>query len=141
MGEAVDVVRQFHDRFNDRDLEGVIGLCSRRIVWREVKEIPGAGVYQGPEEMRDWYEKTAEVSDDLTLQVWEMEERGDAALAETSAEMTGRGSEVAMGWRFWAVWRVREGLVTYHHAYSEREDALADLESSAGGPSGGTPEP
>jgi len=128
VGETADVVRNLHDRFNQRDLDGFLALCSKRIAWHEVQEIPGAGVYRGPDEVRRWYEKTAEVSDDLTLQVWEMKERDDAVLAETSAEMTGRESDVAMGWRFWAVWRVREGLVTYHHAYSVREDALADLE-------------
>ena len=31
-------------------------------------------------------------------------------------------------WRFWTVRRVREGLIAYHHGYSDREDALADFE-------------
>ena len=29
--------------------------------------------------------------------------------------MTGSGSGMEVGWRFWAVWRVREGLIAYHH--------------------------
>jgi ketosteroid isomerase-like protein len=130
VGEAADVVRRVYARFNERDEDGFIALCSARIVWQEIREVPGSGTYRGPDEMRDWYERTAEVSDDLTLQIWELEEHGDTVLTETSAEMTGRGSDLALGWRFWAVWRVREGHVTYHHAYSLRDEALADLEGS-----------
>jgi hypothetical protein len=31
-------------------------------------------------------------------------------------------------WRFWTVWRVRDGLITYHHGYSRREHAVEDFE-------------
>jgi hypothetical protein len=51
-------------------------------------------------------------------------------LVETSAEMSGRASGAEVDWRFWTVWRVRDGLITYHHGYSRREDAVTDLESS-----------
>jgi ketosteroid isomerase-like protein len=128
VGEAADIVRRVHERFNERDEEGFVGLCSKRLVWTEIREVPGSGRFEGPDGARDWYRKTADVSDDLTLQIWELEEHGDAVLTETSAEMTGRGSDVPLGWRFWCVWRVREGRVTSHHGYSVREDALVDLE-------------
>ena len=135
MGEAADAVKLIHERFNERDEEGFVGLCSKRIVWTEIPEVPGSGKYQGPEEVRGWYRKTADVSDDLTLAIWELEEHGDAVLTETSAEMTGRGSDVPLGWRFWCVWRVREGLVTYHHGYSLRDEAMADLRGRPAKPS------
>jgi ketosteroid isomerase-like protein len=128
VGESADVVKRIHERFNERDEEGFVGLCSKRIVWREIPEVPGSGTYQGPDEVRDWYRKTADVSDDLTLAIWELEEKEDAVLTETSAEMTGRGSDVPLGWRFWCVWRVKEGLITSHQGFSVREEAVADLE-------------
>jgi len=132
VGEAADVVRQIHARFNERNEDGFMDLCSKRIVWREIAEVPGSGIYQGPEEVRAWYRKTADVSDDLTLQIWELEAKGDAVLTETSAEMTGRGSDVPLGWRFWCVWRVKNGLVTSHQGFSVREEAAADLEGEPG---------
>jgi ketosteroid isomerase-like protein len=128
VGEAADVVRQVHARFNQRDRDGFLALCSKRIVWHEVEEVPGARTYRGPDEVAAWYEKNAELSDDLTLEIWEVEDHGGAALVETSAEMTATGSSAPLGWRFWAVWRVREGRVTYHHGFSRREDARTDLE-------------
>jgi ketosteroid isomerase-like protein len=42
-------------------------------------------------------------------------------------EIPGRASGAEVAWRFWTVWRVRDGLITYHHGYSQREDAVADL--------------
>ena len=54
MGEAAEVVKRIHQRFNERDEEGFVGLCSKRIVWTEIPEVPGSGKYQGPEEARGW---------------------------------------------------------------------------------------
>jgi ketosteroid isomerase-like protein len=94
-----------------------------------VPEIPGSTTYRGRDGIRDWLRTVREVSDDLQLQVGTLAERQDAVLVETSAEMSGRASGAAVDWRFWTVWRVRDGLITYHHGYSRREDAVADLES------------
>lgn len=127
MGEASDVVRRALRCFNERDVDGLVELCSSRIEFHDVPEIPGSRDYRGHEGMRDWVRTVTEVSDDLRFQAWEMEEAGDAVMVETSAEMTGSGSGAAVGWRFWTVWRVRDGLIAYHHGHSTREDALADL--------------
>jgi ketosteroid isomerase-like protein len=69
-----------------------------------------------------------EVSGDIDFQIGEIEEHGDTVIVETSAEMQGRASGAEVAWRFWTVWRVRDGLITYHQGYSQREDAVADLE-------------
>lgn len=92
-------------------------------------EIPGSGIYRGRDGIRDWLQTVREISDDLQLQIWDLAERQEAVLVETSAEMSGRASGAEVDWRFWTVWRVRDGLITYHHGYSRREEAVADLES------------
>jgi hypothetical protein len=43
--------------------------------------------------------------------------------------MHGRASGAEVGWRFWTVWRCRDGLIHYHHGYSDREQAVKDFES------------
>ena len=48
-------------------------------------------------------------------------------IVETSAEMQGKVSGAEVAWRFWTVWRVRDGLITYHHGYSRQADAVEDL--------------
>ena len=127
MGEAAEIVRRATDRLNEDDIDGFVALCSKRIRFQDVPEIPGSRLYQGPDEVRGWAEELREVAK-VRFTYWEKEERGDAVMFETSAEGTGASSGAALGWRFWTVWRVKNGLITYHHGYSDRDAALADLE-------------
>jgi len=129
MGEATDVVRLAISRINQGDIDGFIDLCSARIRFQDVPEIPDSRLYQGPDEVRQWAEGLRDVSEDLKFAIWELQESGDAVMAETSADMTGASSGAEVGWRFWTVWRVKDGHITYHHGYSVREDAVADLEA------------
>jgi ketosteroid isomerase-like protein len=128
LGEAADLARAAFERANANDPDGLAGLCAESVEFHDVPEIPGSTTYRGHDGIRAWLRSVHEVSDDLQLQIWEMEESGDAVMVETSAEMQGRASGAEVAWRFWTVWRVRDGLITYHHGYSEREDAVADLE-------------
>ena len=127
MGEAADVVREAFERFNAGDDEGFLALCSKRIVWRDVPEIPDSQTYHGPDGVRQWMENVREPTEGLRFVRWDVEEQGDSVAVDTSAEGQGRSSGVAVGWRFWTVWRVKNGLITYHHGWSDRDDALADL--------------
>jgi ketosteroid isomerase-like protein len=128
VGEAADLVRRVFDRANANDPDGLVAVCHPEIVFSDVPEIPGSATYRGHDGMRDWLRSVHEISDDLQLLIWGMAERGDSVLVETSAEMQGRASGAEVGWRFWTVWRCRDGMITYHHGYSEREDAVADFE-------------
>jgi ketosteroid isomerase-like protein len=128
MGEAAELVRLAVQRVNDGDIDGWVELCSPRIRFQDVPEIPGSRLYEGKDAVRKWAEGVREIGPDLNFTIWEMQERGNAVLAETSAEMTGGRSGAHVGWRFWIVWRVREGLIAYHHGYSDREAAMADFE-------------
>lgn len=127
MGEASDLVRSAFERANANDPDGLAAHCDESVEFHDVPEIPGSTTYRGRDGIRDWLRTIHDVSDDLELQILEMEERRDAVLVETGAEMQGRASGAEVGWRFWTVWRVRNGLITYHHGYSPREDAIADL--------------
>jgi ketosteroid isomerase-like protein len=128
LGETAEVVRRAFELANANDPDGLAALCDPGIEFTDVPEIPGSQTYSGRDGVRDWLKTVREISDDLMLQMWEMEERGDAVLVETSAEMHGKASGAEVGWRFWTVWRVRDGLITYHHGYSSRDDAVADLQ-------------
>ena len=121
------MVRAAFERANANDPEGLAALCDESVEFSDVPEIPGSTTYRGRDGIRDWLRSVHDVSDDLELQIWETEERGDAVMVETGAAMQGRASGAEVGWRFWTVWRVRDGPITYHHGYSLREDALADL--------------
>jgi ketosteroid isomerase-like protein len=129
VGEPADVVRIVFDRANANDPDGVVAVCHPEVEFTDVPEIPGSTTYRGHDGMREWLRNVHEISGELRLLIWGMAERGGSVLVETSAEMEGRASGAEVGWRFWTVWRVREGKIYYHHGYSEREDAVADFEA------------
>ena len=129
MGDVADVLRLAFERLNDRDVNGFAALCSPRIEWHEVPEIPGAGTYRGPDEVAERLQDLIDVSRRVRFANWEMQERGDAALIDMSVEMEG-SSGMDLGWRAWTVWRVRERLVAYYAGYSDRAEAIADFEGS-----------
>ena len=129
MGEAADLVRSAFERANANDPDGLAVLCDESVEFHDVAEIPGSATYRGHAGIRDWLGSVHDVSEDVQFLIWELEEHGDAVLVETSAEMQGRASGAEVAWRFWTVWRVRDGLITYHHGYSRREEALADLDA------------
>ena len=128
MGQISEVVRAAFERANANDPEGLAVLCDESVEFHDVPEIPGSATYRGHEGIRDWLGSVYEVSDEVQFQIWEIEEHGDAVIVETSAEMQGKASGAEVAWRFWTLWRVRDGKITYHHGYSQRSEALADLQ-------------
>jgi ketosteroid isomerase-like protein len=130
VGEAGEVVREALARLNSRDLDGFREICSPRLEWHDIPEIPGARTRNGPDEVREWAEDLLGVSDQVRFVNWEMSEHENAVLVDTSVEMPGSGG-IDLGWRAWTVWRVREGLVAYYAGYSERDPALADFRGEA----------
>lgn len=124
------MVREALARLNARDLDGFRELCSPRLEWRDIPEIPGARTRRGPDEVIEWADDLLGVSDDVRFVNWEMSEHEGAVLVDTSVEMPGSGG-IDLGWRAWTVWRVRERLVAYYAGYSERDQALADFRGEA----------
>jgi ketosteroid isomerase-like protein len=128
MGQAADLVRVAFERANANDPDGLAAICDESVEFHDVAEIPGSTTYRGHNGIRDWLGSVHEVSGDIEFQIGEIKERGDTVVVETSAEMQGRASGAEVAWRFWTVWRVKEALITYHHGYSRREDAFAELD-------------
>lgn len=133
MGETADVVRLAFERLNSRDLDGFEALCSPRIEWHDVPEIPGASVYRGPDEVRERIDDLLAVSRRINWVNWDMLERGQTALVDMSVEMES-SSGMDMGWRAWTVWQVRENLLAYHAGYSQRSQAEADFDERVADP-------
>ena len=127
MSEAADLVRRAFELANANDPDALAAICDPEIEFHDVPEIPGSTTYRGHDGVRNWLRTVHEISDDLELQIWEIDEDGNSVLVETSAEMHGRASGAEVAWRFWTVWRVRDGKLAYHHGYSQREDAVADF--------------
>ena len=124
MAEAAQIVRLSFERLNADDLEGFLELADPGIELHDVPEIPGSTVYRGHEEIRRWWATVRESMDELRFEFGEVTEGGEEFAVATRAIGRGRGSGVEVEWTFTTVWRVREGLIGYHHGYSDHDDAL-----------------
>jgi ketosteroid isomerase-like protein len=128
MGEAADVVRLVFDRFNSGDDDGFVELCAPEIYFHDVPEIPDSQEYNGHEGVRRWLANVREPWESVEMKRWDVEESGRCVLVEMSAEGEGATSGAVLGWRVWTVWRVRDGLVTYQHGYSDEAQAREDFD-------------
>jgi ketosteroid isomerase-like protein len=128
MGESADIVRLAFERFNSGDDDGFLELCAPQVYWHDPPEIPDSQEYNGRDGVRQWLKNVREPMEGLQFGRWDIEESGRCVLVNTSAEGEGMSSGAAVGWRFWTVWRVHEGLITYHHGWSDEAQAREDFE-------------
>ena len=131
MSEPTAVVRLAFDAVNGGDVEGLLALCDPEIELTDVPAIPGSTTYRGRDGIRRWFGTVREVMDELRFEFGEATEAGNAVVVETTARGVGRDSGAPVEWTFWTLWRVRDGLIDYHHGYTDRDDAVAALESAA----------
>jgi ketosteroid isomerase-like protein len=134
MPAPLEVVNRAIERFNAGDLDGFVALFAPDAEFHDVPEVPGSTTYRGHDGMREWATTVLEAMDGLRFEISDPAESGDAVAVRTRAVASGRGSCVAVDWTFTTVWRVRDGLIAYHHGYSDRAEALRALDRGADSP-------
>jgi ketosteroid isomerase-like protein len=130
VAEAAEIVHLCIERFNADDLEGFLELFDAEMEFHDVPEIPGSTVYRGHERMRRWWTTVKEPLEALRFEPGEVTEGGEGIAMVTRAVGRGRGSGAEVDWTFTGVWAVRDGLISYHHGYSDHRDALRAIDAS-----------
>lgn len=130
MAEAAEIVQVGFKRLNADDVEGFLELVDPGIELHDVPEIPGSTVYRGHDGIRRWWATVTESMEELRFELGEVTE-GDGKIAVvTRAVGRGRGSGAEVDWTFTTVWGFRDGLISYHHGYSDHADALRAIGAS-----------
>jgi hypothetical protein len=125
----VEPYRRLAEKFNARDIEGMIALSDPRIEFHSTFAAVGGAVYHGHDGMRNWHrdllEAWGEEIDDLEIEAY----FGLGEHTPAFGVLRGRGqqSEVEVAMPVAQVGRWRQGLVNYFKSYSSRADALRDL--------------
>jgi ketosteroid isomerase-like protein len=89
-----------------------------------VPEIPGSAVYRGHDGIRRWWSTVTESMDELRFELGEVTTGDEMIAVATRAVGRGRGSGAEVDWTFTTVWGFRDGLISYHHGYSDHADAF-----------------
>jgi SnoaL-like domain len=109
------------DAFNRRDLDDFVGLmdvdvqAGSRLAAME-------GEYQGHDGTRRWWANLLDAMPDLTVEVEEVETRGDLTVARLGLAFSGMTPTVRTP--LWHVAEWRDGLVTWWSAYPDEAEAL-----------------
>jgi ketosteroid isomerase-like protein len=124
VAQAAEIVRHGYERLNAGDVEGFLELCDPEIELHDVPEIPGSAVYRGHEGIKSWWTTVTESMEELRFEFVEVAEGDEMIAVVTRAVGRGRGSGAEVDWTFTTVWGFRDGLIAYHHGYSDHADAL-----------------
>jgi ketosteroid isomerase-like protein len=131
MPAPIEVVNRVVERFNAGDVDGLAALFTPDAEFHDVPEVPGSTTYRGRDGVRRWASTVREAIGDLRFEISDPVESGDTVAVLTRAIGSGRESGAKVDWTFTTVWRVRDGMVAYHHGYSNRTEALTELDSAA----------
>jgi ketosteroid isomerase-like protein len=122
-----DVARELIDAVNRRDLDAFLNLVRPDVEWDDREGWPGiAGVYTGPDGVRDWWERFLEVWDSVAIEIEEIKEGPDGSvMMQVSGAFRGESSGVPTEIRAWEVLWIADGLVAKRQLTWSREAGLA----------------
>ena len=88
------------------------------------------GAYRGPEGVRAWMRETEELFEHSTAEIDEIDSRGDRLLVTGRLNLRGKESGATVEMPVFWVFRLTGEKIAYGRAYTNREEALADLATS-----------
>ena len=107
----VEIVRRAYEAWNRGDFDAAAAVLDPEIEWQMPANIPDAGTYRGPEEVRRRLEEFLEVWDEFTVTVEELIDEGNRVIARIRYGGLGSGSgiEVQGASADTHVWTLRGG--------------------------------
>ena len=120
--QNVEVVRRLVDAFNRDDVDTVVAAFTADCQIDEPPQMPDSptGGYRGPDGVRDVAGASFELGP--------VTPSGDTLLYEVASHAQGRGSDVSIDWKTFAVFDLRHGKVARIRVFLDRRDALDALE-------------
>jgi ketosteroid isomerase-like protein len=121
--ENVELARQSIDAVNRRDLDALLGLMDEDV--ESVSRIAAMeGGLHGHDGVRRWWQAWFEAFPDYSIEVVEMRDLGEVALATFRAVGHGAGSEVPFEDKVWHASRWRNGKCAWWQVFYTEAEAL-----------------
>lgn len=122
--DHAELVRSAYEAFNRGDIDAVIAVLDREIVWWPATDEPVTEPYRGHAGYRKFIRGLLELSPDMRIEIEEIVEAGDVVVA--CLQFAGRGREsgapIEVGETHVA--RVRDGKIVEVREYRRKSDAL-----------------
>jgi ketosteroid isomerase-like protein len=125
MTDRVELARATFAAFNRRDVEAYLQAFAPDAEWWPLRSST-EGPYRGHDGIRAWVDDTAETFEHFQVELEDVREGDDVAVAFGRLTVKGRESgamvEVSIAW----VFRFVEDKVIWGKSYSDHEEALAE---------------
>ncbi len=132
-GAAGAVVREFYERANRGDIEGLLELVDPEVEWHWPPRMVETGVFHGREDFRRRFMEWRQAWEEFRFEPEELIERGDEVLSIVRYVGTGRGSGVPFDEEVAHVYQLRGGKVVRLRMFGTVEKARRRfLEAEAG---------
>jgi ketosteroid isomerase-like protein len=123
--ENEEVVRRLVEAFNRDEVDTVVAAFTADCQIDEPPQMPDspAGGYRGPDGVREWMGNLRDVAG-ASFELGEVTSSGDTLLWEVASRAQGRGSDVPIDWKTFAVFELRDGRVARLRVFLDRPEAV-----------------
>ena len=113
--------------FNDGDVDGFTEQFADDGEWLPFRSAT-EGAYVGPDGVRAWFRETLELFEHNSAEVDSTEIHGEAVVSSGRLSLRGRGSGATVEMPVTWVFRLKDDKVAWARAYSDRAEAMAELD-------------
>jgi hypothetical protein len=124
-------VRQLVEAFNRDDIHAVLATFDENCEIDEPPEMPDSPAigYRGHDGVREWMRNLREVGG-ISFELRSATPNGAVLLCELASQGQGRGSDLTIDWRTYALFEPRARKIGRIRIFLSREEALEALASS-----------
>jgi ketosteroid isomerase-like protein len=122
--ENVETLRAGYEAVNRGDWDSAFRAMHPDFEWKTADQVPLAGTYRGPEEVRRFFEDQRKAFEEVLFEQEQFFERGDRIVVFLLGRLRPRGSSATVEIRIAHLWTMRNGKAARCEAFPVREEAL-----------------
>ena len=129
--ENVEIAHRVYDAFNRRDLDAFLAFMDPEVQFRDRRmEMEGGPYLRGHSGIREWWRGLFAVFPDFKLEVLEVRDLGDSAIAALRISGHGGDSGVPFEEALWQATQVRNGKATWWQTFRSDAEAVEALQAA-----------
>jgi ketosteroid isomerase-like protein len=120
----IETLRAAYEAANRGDWDSALRGMHPDFEWETADQVPLAGTYRGPEEVRQFFEDQRKAFEEVLFEPEQFLERDDRIVVFALGRFRPRGSGATVEIRIAHLWTMRDGKAARCKAFPVRQDAL-----------------
>ena len=128
--EDVELVRRGLERWNARDVDGMLEMATADFEWvPAIAATVDGGTVHGPDEFRAFFSQMDETWDEFRLEAEDVRPIGDCVVFFGRVHAKGRGSGIEIDQPLTSVCWLRDGKLERMQSFLDRDEAIQSAET------------